>query len=268
MMPCNAFTVAMIKQAITIVLLSSVVSVCARTGAARKTEPPVADTSAIAADVDSLDACLAEINRLTEEDYSEIAELLGVETAAIKAVVDIEAGKKHEGFIAPGQPLINFDLSMFRAHARRKGVNLLKFYRTHPVVFSSPDSRRFGSRQAAQHARLKAACTIDEYAALAGTFWGMFQIGGFNWKLCGCSDIHDFVNRMSRSEREQLLLFANFIKNVGLDKYLRAKNWSAFARRYNGSGYAARGYHTRMANAYARHVRLEKQQSAAKQKEQ
>ncbi len=196
-----------------------------------------------------------EISRLTEQDYREVAERLGVEVAAIKAVVDIEAGRQHEGFSAPGMPLINFDLTMFRRFAGKKGINLAKYQRTHAVVFSRPNARKYGSQQAAQHARLKAARTIDNTTAIEGTFWGMFQIGGFNWKKCGCRDINDFVDRMSRSERDQLDLFANFIESSGLLKYLRAKNWSAFAKGYNGPSYASRGYHTRLAQAYARHKR-------------
>ena len=62
---------------------------------------------------------------------------------------------------------------------------------------------------------------------------------------------------MSTSERAQLDLFAEFIRRQGLDKYLRNKNWAAFASRYNGPSYASRGYHTRMASAYARHKKLE-----------
>ncbi len=199
-----------------------------------------------------------EILRLTEQDYQEVAEELGVETAAIKAVVDIEAGKQHQGFFAPGKPLINFDLSMFRQRARRNGINLSRYSKSHAAVFSRPNARRHGSTQAAQQERLRLARTIDNKTGIEGAFWGMFQIGGFNWKLCGCSDINEFVQKMSRSERDQLDLFANFIKNCGLDKHLRAKNWAAFARRYNGASYAARGYHTRLAQAYARHKTLEK----------
>ena len=33
-------------------------------------------------------------------------------------------------------------------------------------------------------------------------------------------------------------------------KDLRARNWAAFSRKYNGPSYARRGYHTRMAAAY------------------
>ncbi len=81
----------------------------------------------------------------------------------------------------------------------------------------------------------------------------MFQIGGFNWKKCGCSSLEEFEELMSRSERDQLNLFAEFITTSGLLKHLKAKNWAAFARGYNGPAYARRAYHTRMATAYARH---------------
>ncbi|MCM1484526.1 MAG: N-acetylmuramidase family protein [Muribaculaceae bacterium] len=193
------------------------------------------------------------IHRLTETDYQEVAEKLGVEVAAIKAVVDIEAGRAHEGFFKPGKPIINFDVSMFRKFAGRKGIALSRYMRTHSEVFSSPNARRHGSTQVAQHVRLAKARTIDENTAIEGTFWGMFQLGGFNWKRCGCANIEEFVEKMSRSERDQLDLFAEFITSTGLLKHLKAKNWSAFARGYNGTSYAKRGYHTRMASAYARH---------------
>jgi hypothetical protein len=63
---------------------------------------------------------------------------------------------------------------------------------------------------------------------------------------------------MSRSERDQLELFATFVRNAGLLEALRKKNWAAFAKGYNGNSYASRGYHTRMATAYAKY---KKQQS-------
>lgn len=185
---------------------------------------------------------------LTETDFEEVAAELGVEVAAIKAVVEIEAGRTHEGFAAPGKPLINFDLSMFRRFATRRGVNLSKYSKSHSVVFAS--SRGSQSRA---HRRLEAAKSINPHAAVEGTFWGMFQIGGFNWKKCGAESIDDFVCRMSRSERDQLEMFASFITSTGLVKHLKTKNWAAFARGYNGPGYAKRSYHTRMAQAYARH---------------
>ena len=197
---------------------------------------------------------------LTEDDYREVAEELGVETAAMKAVVDVEAGKSHQGFWAPGKPLINFDLTMYRKFASRYGVNLTQARKQAPESFARPDVRHHGSYQAAQQARLDAACGVNRDHALESTFWGMFQIGGFNWKKCGTASVEEFVNQMSRSERDQLELFAKFISQGGMADSLRAKNWLRFALSYNGPKAKARGYHKRLAAAYKRHKALEKQQ--------
>lgn len=191
------------------------------------------------------------ISRLTEQDFRDVAQMLGVEVAAIKAIVEIEAGPAHEGFSAPGVPIVNFDYSMFSRYARKRGVNLANYRKSHPMVFNN----RLRGSQAAVNKRLRQARSINNNAAIEGTFWGMFQIGGFNWKLCGTKDINEFLMLMSRSERDQLELFAKFVQSTGMVKHLRSKNWAAFARQYNGPSYAARGYHRKMANAYAKHSR-------------
>ena len=191
--------------------------------------------------------------RLTEEDYREVAEELGVEVAAIKAVVDIEAGRAHQGFWAPGKPIINFDLSMYRQAAKRYGVNLAKAQKISPVIFGRPNIRKYGSQQAGQQARLDAARAINDGAAVEGTFWGMFQIGGFNWRKLGFATPAEMAEAMSRSEREQLEIFARFICEFNMLKDLQNKNWLGFALKYNGPRARSRGYHTRMAAAYARH---------------
>lgn len=188
---------------------------------------------------------------LTDEDYNEIAANLGVEAAAIRAVVDIETGKTRTGFHAEGKPIINFDLPVFRRTAARMGINLSRH--TSSEALQGLKISKYGSQQKAQQARLDAAMAIDSIAAIESTFYGMFQIGGFNWKLCGAKSPQDFVERMSRSEYDQLELFANFIRNAGMLKYLKAKNWAAFAKMYNGPAYASRGYHTRMAAAYRKY---------------
>lgn len=179
---------------------------------------------------------------LTDEDFHIVAKELGVEIAAIKAVVSIEAGAQMKGFWAPGVPVINFDRAMYNRFRAK-----------------APD------RSAAKGEKVPAGLTgyaLQEWTQLInarkqnaqganmGTFWGMFQIGGFNYKLCGCSDVNEMVRLMSHSELEQLELFATFITNAGMLPDLKAKNWAGFARKYNGASYARRGYHTKMANAY------------------
>lgn len=185
----------------------------------------------------------ARYSHLTEEDFRLVAEELGVEVAAMKAVVLIEAGKQMKGFYAPGVPVVNFDRTMYNKYRRSVSSPGAKGEKV-PSGLSGYALREWTQLVNARKANAKAADM--------GTFWGMFQIGGFNYKMCGCSSIEEFVNLMSYSELEQLELFAAFISNTGMLQDLKNKNWSAFARKYNGASYARRGYHTRMANAYAK----------------
>ena len=215
-------------------------------------QEPVVDPSQFA---DSLLAAVEQprFTLLTDEDYKEVADELGIEVAAMKAVVEIEAGKSHKGFWAPGKPLINFDLTIYRKFAPRHNVSLSKAKKRSPEIFRRPDAARYGSYQAAQQARLDAAAAIDSLSAFESTFWGMFQIGGFNWRKCGVADVVEFVRLMSRSERDQLELFARFITNSGMVEYIRKRDWLRFALKYNGPKARSRGYHTRLAAAYRRH---------------
>lgn len=181
---------------------------------------------------------------LTESDFKQVAEELGVEVAAIKAVVVIEAGHKMEGFWAPGIPVINFDPTMYsrykntaRDRSGDKGATVPSGLKGYALK---------------EWTQLTNARKTNKQGADMGTFWGMFQIGGFNYKLCGCESVEEMVERMSTSELEQLELFATFLVKTGMVSDLRNKNWAGFARKYNGASYARRGYHTKMANAYKR----------------
>lgn len=179
---------------------------------------------------------------LTERDFRLVAEELGVEVAAIKAVVEIEAGKAMKGFWAPGIPVINFDRSMYNKYKNKALSKEGAKGETIPEGLSGYALKEW--------TELIKARKINAQGANLGTFWGMFQIGGFNYKLCGCENVDEFVKRMAYSELEQLQLFAIFITNTGMVDSLRKKDWATFARKYNGPSYAKRGYHTKMAKAY------------------
>ena len=192
---------------------------------------------------------------LSEYDYKRIADELGVEIAVIKAVSDIEAGKSHQGFIAPGMPTLNFSKNMFSNNLRKRGVTVSSAVRRSSEAFKALNRKKYGSYGKAQHARLKAAMEIDSVSAILSCYWGMFQIGGFNWRRCQVESVDEFARLMAESEAMQLELFARFMQSTGMVEYLRKKNWRAFARAYNGAGYARKGYHTRLAAAYARYSR-------------
>ncbi len=206
-----------------------------------KVTPQVEET---AVRVDSLPEADKETRytHLTETDFKIVADELGVEVAVIKAVVSIEAGAQMKGFWAPGVPVINFDRTMY-----------LKYRNKVPTTAGAkgekvPEGLTGYARQ--EWTQLINARKTNAQGANMGTFWGMFQIGGFNYRQCGCESVDEMVRLMSYSELEQLELFAAFIRNAGMLDDLKTKSWAKFARKYNGASYARRGYHTKMAAAY------------------
>ncbi|MDE7420775.1 MAG: N-acetylmuramidase family protein [Muribaculaceae bacterium] len=179
---------------------------------------------------------------LTEEDFILIAKELGVEVAAVKAVVKIEAGPKLQGFWAPGVPVVNYTKSLFNKYnGKTKGRKL-----TDAKVPEGLTGYALNEWTSLTKAR-----KINADAADMGSYWGMFQIGGFNYKLCGCASVEEMVEKICESEFSQLQMFAVFIRNSGMLESLKKKDWATFARKYNGPSYAKRGYHTRMAKEYA-----------------
>lgn len=189
--------------------------------------------------------------KLTDYDYQRVAKELGIEVAVIKAVSDIEAGKSHQGFVAPGQPTLNYSTNMFRRNIRQRGIKVSASTMRNSPAFLPLNRKKYGSYGKAQHARLESAMAIDTISAILSCYWGMYQIGGFNWKKCGCSTPQEFASKMSESELMQLELFAHFISNNGMLKYLKSKNWYGFAKIYNGRN--ARRYASRMKAAYAKY---------------
>lgn len=239
-----------------LILLSVTLAACLSmsggepTPAGRNPEPFQADSSEyVPVRIDSIlppEDIDTRYSTLTNQDFSQVAAELQVEVAAIKAVVVIEAGKQMEGFWGPGAPVINCDKSLWNTVAK-KVVSRAKA----PVNSTIPPGLKHAYARKAWQKLVNARKICIDQANLC-TFWGMFQIGGFNYKLCGCTSIQEFVKLMSDSELEQLELFAALITNTGQVKHLRAKDWAAFARAYNGPSYAKKGYHTRMAAAYKR----------------
>ena len=189
-------------------------------------------------------------NTLADADFARAAKELNVEEAAIRAVAEVEAAGA--GFIADGRPAILYEAHIFHketggkhSHAKdRRGVAL-----------SSPTWNKalYGATGAAQHARYEDARALDPDAANKACSWGTFQILGQNHKVCGFDNSQDFVDAMwTGGAAAHLDAFVKFIKGNKLDTALRNKNWAAFARGYNGPGYAANAYDKKMANAYAR----------------
>lgn len=183
---------------------------------------------------------------LSDGDVITIAGYLGCHVAAVQAVLKIESAG--HGFASDKRPIILNEPHVFyrelpsskRAQAVHAGL-----------AYSKWGTRPYPKTQASRYAWLEKAMAIDEVAALKSCSWGLGQIMGFNYRACGFASVQTFVRAMTLSEGAQLYAMARFIVSNHLQGHLRTRNWSRFARGYNGSGYAKNGYHTKLARAYA-----------------
>lgn len=183
---------------------------------------------------------------LQASDFEDAAAELGVEVAAIKAVCEVESSGG--GFIGK-HPKVLFERHIFRRRLKDRDLNPDDFGRP-DLIHPSPGGYRGG---AAELDRLRDAMRINEDAALESASWGLFQIMGFHWERLGYESAKAFVHEMYRGEREHLMAFVKFIQANGLDGAMRAHDWAAFARGYNGPAYRRNRYDTKMAAAYLRH---------------
>jgi len=77
---------------------------------------------------------------------------------------------------------------------------------------------------------------------------------GCNFAAFGYTGVLGFFAKLHLSEREHLMAFVAFVKYNRLDSFLKNRNWVAFARGYNGPSYEKNGYHTKLADRYAKHA--------------
>ena len=186
---------------------------------------------------------------VTEKDFQECADTLGVEVAALKAVVEVECSSKG-GFLVDGRPRILFEGHIFWRRLALRGIDPEPLAPLHPDIIYPRWERNHYRGGAGEWERFDSASAICRGAAIESASWGMFQIMGFHWKMCGCSSPEDFAERMSRNEGEQMRLAMRFLQKTGIAEHLKTKDWSNFALRYNGSGYKVNRYDTRLQKAY------------------
>lgn len=191
--------------------------------------------------------------KLAEEDFHLLAMLLDCEPAALKAVQNVETGGRG-GFFAPNKPTILFEGHIFWSQLKKKGMNPENYVKGNENILYPKWMKRYYKGGIAEYERLEQARRIDIDAANASASWGMFQIMGFNYAVCGEKTITEFVAAMYESERKQLMLTARFIKQSGMLPALQTKNWAEFAKRYNGPAYAQNAYDKKLADAYCKYA--------------
>lgn len=187
--------------------------------------------------------------KLDLSEIESIATDLGVEPAAFRAVIAVEAAGS--GFDKAGRPKALFERHHFYKHLK-DALGLRANAEAEGLAYAKWGTKPYPKESDAVYAEIVRACAIDEEAALLSTSWGLGQIMGSNYKLAGCASVREMVSEASESEAGQVRQMASFIKNAGLQDELQKKNWAAFARGYNGPGYAKNAYDVKLAQAYSK----------------
>lgn len=179
---------------------------------------------------------------LDDEAIEAAARKIGCQVAAVRAVIDVES---RGGFLADGRPKILFERHYFSRLTKRK-------FDGNAADISNP---KWGGYKggAAEYERLGRAIKLDRDAALRSASWGAFQIMGDNYRLCGFTNVEDFVEAMVSGAPAQLDAFVSFIQKTGLADEMVRRDWAGFARGYNGPAYKANKYDEKLAAAFAFH---------------
>jgi N-acetylmuramidase/Putative peptidoglycan binding domain len=157
----------------------------------------------------------------------------GIGAATLWSVLAVETSGC--GFLPNRMPKILFERHIFSQMTGGKHDRL------YPDI-SSPRAGGHGPAGAYQYKRLEAAMTLNPEAAKQSASWGLGQIMGFNHAAAGFDDVDGMIAEMAASEDGQLKAMAEFIAKEGMGASLRERNWTQFARRYNGEAFAKNKY--------------------------
>ncbi|QIG67788.1 endolysin [Rhizobium phage RHph_Y38] len=180
---------------------------------------------------------------------SNCANVLQVEYATLAAVVQVESNGVLGAWINGRlEPIIRYEGHYFdrlcnpakRDAARKAGV-------------SSPEAGKIANPKS-QEDRWKLvlkAAQIDKDAAFQSCSYGIGQVMGSHWSALGYPSLDDFLRKVRSGFEGQLEVMAKFIIKNGLVDEMRNRDFSGFARGYNGPKYRKYKYDTAMASAYA-----------------
>lgn len=195
---------------------------------------------------------------ISEQQFKEAAGIIGCDTAAIKAVYEVETAGR--GYLSDGRVKILFEGHRFWKNLEKAGANPKLFidenYFYSDVLYKDWDSDKYkgGEAEWARMSKAIEVCTklnVSPIIALDSASYGCFQILGENCKLCGYATSQEMLAAFNNDgEAEQLNAFCRFVIAVKLDDELRLKNWAKFAQGYNGSRYRENMYDAKLNKAY------------------
>lgn len=189
----------------------------------------------------------------TTEAITGAAREAGLEPAALLAIAEVESGGRAFAIVAGRpEPLIRFE-----GHYFDRLIDAEKRAKARAAGLASPTmgAVKNPASQAARWRLLEDAMAIDRDAALQSVSWGIGQVMGSHWKELGYGSVDALVAEARSGVGGQIRLMARFLDHLGLTEVIRARDWAAFARAYNGPRYRVYRYDSRIAAAHARYRR-------------
>lgn len=187
---------------------------------------------------------------ITESLYEQAAQAWGVEPAVLKAFALTES--KGGGFLPSGFPVILFERHKFYQALRLAygQTRANEVANAMPDICNPNDGGYLGWER--EIPRLERAAQVDWVCAHASASWGAFQLMGFNYDICGFTDVPEMIDAMKTNEILQFEGFMNYCErsNGSIIPALRQRNWNIAAIGYNGRNAIKHGYHTKMAANY------------------
>lgn len=181
------------------------------------------------------------------------AQINRIEPAALLAVVEIESSGKM--FEEDGRtPRLLFERHVFhRELAKREPEKLGLAVSAGLAIPKWSRSTQYKDQGTSKNrlALLASARSIDSECANRSCSWGLGQTMGFNAEGLGFRNATELVEFMQQGGvHAQVECMVREIRRNKLEKALARKDWAAFAKGYNGPGYAQNKYDVKLEAAY------------------
>ncbi|UOB18746.1 N-acetylmuramidase domain-containing protein [Abyssalbus ytuae] len=194
---------------------------------------------------------------LSEQDLIEFSQTYNLDLAVVKAVNEIESSGK--GFLTDGRPKILFEGHIFWRELKNRGIDPSTLVNNNSKdVLYDKWTKKYYLGGSGEYKRLEKALKLSPAgevhdAAYCSASWGAFQIMGYHYNSLGYNSIDDFVKKMYDHEREHLRAFGKFLEVNNLIRHLKNKDWTKFAKGYNGTGYKLNKYDEKLEKAYKKY---------------
>lgn len=196
---------------------------------------------------------------LSSEDFDQAAAAMNVPRHMLRAVASVES--RGQAYGDDGRCIIAYEPHVFQRLTGGAFDKYKTISQRYVLPWKAPSDHVYHMDQSQRWDALIFAAGFDFISAVQSASWGLFQIMGFNHKLCGYGDIRNFLEDMYAGEEMQMRMWLRFLEAWDCVEPLRREDPLAFALRYNaGKNWrderiyknpppAARDYAAKMARA-------------------